>query len=137
VISGPSGDGGGERSSGRRSRLGWLGVLTGPVAWAVQLYGDWLLGEVVGCAPATRARGTVLGLQVGQATGLLSAVVLAITVASGVLSFLELRTVRREGDDTIGSRAAWVATAGVMTSVLFSIVIATSFLAVAFGEGCR
>ncbi len=125
------------RRSGRGSPLGWFGVLTGPIAWAVQLYGDWLLGEVIGCAPATGTTGTVLGLSVHAATGLLSGILLTITVISGVLSYVELRAVRRRGDDTTESRATWVATAGVLTSALFSIVIATSFLPVAIGGSCR
>jgi hypothetical protein len=125
------------RHSGRGSPLGWLGVLTGPIAWAIQLYGDWLLGEVIGCAPASGSTGTVLGLSVRTTTALLSGILLAMTVVSGVLSYLEWRAVRRRRDDTTESRATWVATAGVLTSALFSIVIATSFLPVVIGGSCR
>jgi len=118
-----------------RSRLAWAGVLTGPIAWIVQLFGSWILGEVIACAPANRATGEILGLHVNAAVAILNGVLLGLTVVAGVASFADLR-IRTRSDHSPGGRATWLATAGVMTSALFAVLIATSFIPIVLTSGC-
>lgn len=119
-----------------RSTLGWIGVLTGPTAWTIQLLSSWTLGEVIACAPANGAPGEVLGLPVSAVTGIVNAVLLVVTVLVGIGSFAELRGIRARADRTPGHRATWLATAGVMTSVLFATLIASSFVPIALIGEC-
>lgn len=125
-----------EAEGDQPSRLAWFGVLTGPIAWIVQLFGSWILGEVIGCARGNRPLGEILGLRVNAFAGIVNAVLLGLTVLAGVLSYLELRSIRGRDDPSPERRATWLATAGVMTSALFAVLIATSFLPIALIEGC-
>lgn len=120
-----------------RSTWGWIGLLTGPIAWFAQLYGSWALGEVLACAPASRPGGEIYGLDMNLVAGLMNGALLAITIAAGVGSFLELRSVRRRGDPSPGDRAVWLARAGVMTSILFAAVIAVSFVPIGLIGSCE
>lgn len=124
-----------ERST-HRSTLGWVGVLTGPTAWIVQLLSSWALGEVVGCAPGNTSPGEVLGLQVEAVAGIVNAILLVLTMLAGVGSFVELRGIRVRSDTSVGERATWLATAGVLTSVLFAVLIATSFVPIVLLGEC-
>jgi hypothetical protein len=121
----------------RGELLAWAGVLVGPIMWTVQLYGNWAMGEILACSPASGAAGEILGVPVATFAALVNGVLLGLTVASGVLAFLRLRTVRRRDDISPGHRATWLPIAGVMTSVLFSIVIAMSYVVVLLVHGCR
>jgi hypothetical protein len=79
--------------------------------------------------------GSILGVHVNVFTGIVSGVLLALTVVAGVLSFAEHRRLRAQG----GSPAdpwIWLAVAGMMSSGLFSILIATSFVPIALIGGC-
>jgi hypothetical protein len=125
------------RTSLPRSTFGWLGLLTGPMAWAIQLFTSWGLAEVVACAPANRPTGIILGLEVNAFVGIVNAVLLALTLLAGVGSYVELRRVRGRPDATPGERATWLAGAGVMTSVLFVVVIAVSFVPVGSIGPCQ
>lgn len=124
------------RAEGRGSAVLWAGLLTGPLAWTVQLLADWGLSEVVSCAPAAQEPGTILGLPLNGVVAVLNLALLAATMGSGLLSLSCLRAIRRRGDDTPGRRAHWMAVAGLMTAALFTIVIAASFVPVVLVEGC-
>jgi hypothetical protein len=128
-----------EVAAGRKpvgSTRAWIGLIVPPTAWAAQLYLGWAFAEVVACAPANRTFGEVLGLGVDTFTGVLNAVLLAASVLSGVLAVTELRSRRRREDPTPAARATELARAGVISSVLFSILIAASFVVVA-SVSCR
>jgi hypothetical protein len=125
------------RSSVHSSALGWLGVLTGPIAWVIQLLTSWAFAEVVACAPATQSMGDVLGIGVNAFVAIVNAVLLGLTALSGVGSYIELRRIRAGGDPTPGDRATWLATAGVMTSILFTMLIAVSFVPAELIAGCQ
>ena len=124
-------------SSVPMSPLGWLGVLTGPIAWMIQLLTSWAFAEVVACAPATQATGDVLGIGVNAFLATINVVLLGLTVLSGVGSYIELRRIGAGSDPTPGGRATWLATAGVMTSILFTVLIAVSFVPAELIAGCR
>jgi hypothetical protein len=119
-----------------RSALGWIGVLTGPIAWMIQLLTSWAFAEVVACAPATQATGDVLGIGVNAFLAIVNAVLLGLTAFSGVGSYIELHRIRAGGDPSPGDRATWLATAGVMTSILFTVLIAVSFVPAELIAGC-
>jgi hypothetical protein len=121
---------------GFRARRAWAGVLVGPTAWIVQLFGNWILGEVIACAPANAATGQILGRSLDMVVVAFDVVLLALTVLSGIGSFLELRRIRSASDPTPAGWASWLASAGVMTSVLFSILIVTSFIPLGLIRRC-
>lgn len=128
--------------SGRRVRLHraalGVGVLTGPSAWTLQLIGDWILGEVIACAPASMPAGSILGAQFNVVAAVLNGVLLALTVLSGALSYAELRGLHRRGGHRLPADPwAWLAVAGIMSSGLFAILIATSFVPIVLIGGCQ
>ena len=123
-------------AAGHRSRLAWAGVLVGPTAWIVQLFGNWILGEVIACAPANRATGQILGRSLDTVVVAFDVALLALTALSGVGAFLELRRTRTGSDPTPAGWVSWLAGAGVMTSVLFSILILTSFIPLGLIRRC-
>ena len=125
----------GDRTS--RSTWGWLGLLVGPTAWAVQLTANWAFGEVIACSPAARPAGAVLGVEVNAFNAIVNVVLLALTVATGVGAFIELRRIRSRRDETPAQRATWLASAGVMTAALFTLLIAVSFIPLALIQGCE
>jgi hypothetical protein len=122
--------------AGKRARLAWAGVLVGPTAWMVQLFGNWILGEVIACGPANQATGQILGRSLDMVVVAFDVVLLALTALSGVGSLLELRRIRWGSDPTPAAWVSWVAGAGVMTSVLFSILILTSFIPLGLIRRC-
>ena len=125
----------GDRTS--RSTWGWLGLLVGPTAWAVQLMANWAFGEVIACSPAARPAGAVLGIEVNAFNAIVNVVLLALTVLSGVGAYVELRRIRSRPDETPAQRATWLATAGIMTAALFTLLIAVSFIPLGLIQGCE
>ena len=120
----------------RRSLLAWIGVLTGPAAWGLELFWSWAIGEFIGCGRGNSMPGQVFTLSLGTFTALMNGVLLGLTILSGILSFVQLRSLRSRTDRTPADRATWLAGAGVMTSILFSILIAASYVPVAMISGC-
>ena len=120
-----------------RSTWGWIGLLVGPTAWAVQLMANWAFGEVIACSPAARPAGAVLGIEVNVFNAIVNVVLLTLTVLSGVGAYVELRRVRSRPDETPAQRATWLATAGVMTAALFTLLIAVSFIPLGLIQGCE
>ena len=118
------------------SRYLWVGVLTGPIAWALQLGSNWFMAEVVACAPYSPNPGRLADLPLTVFTALFDAVLFLATVGSGFVAWHCLRTIRRDGDPTIGRRAEWMARAGVINSITFAVVIAAVYVIVAILEGC-
>jgi hypothetical protein len=118
------------------STRAWIGLLVPPLAWGAQLYLSWAFAEVVACAPANRTFGDVLGLGVDTFTGVMNAVLLGASALAGLLAYTELRARRGREDPTPAARATELARAGVISSVLFSILIAASFVVVTF-VSCR
>jgi hypothetical protein len=103
----------------------------------VQLTANWAFGEVVACSPAARPAGAVLGIEVNAFNALVNVVLLTLTVLSGVGAYVELRHIRSRRDETPAQRATWLASAGVMTAALFTLLIAVSFIPLALIQGCE
>jgi hypothetical protein len=119
-----------------RSTFGWIGLLVPPAAWAAQLMSSWAFGEMIACAPATSATGEILGLDVNAFVAFVNAGLLAATVLAGVGAFAELRRVRGLPDPTPAGRATWLARVGVLSSALFAVLIAASFVPIGLIERC-
>jgi hypothetical protein len=113
----------------------WAGLLIGPVAWAIQLGSNWFLSEVVACRP-TGGKGEVFGIQLDPFAALLNTVLLAATVAAGILAWRSMSKLDRDGDDTTAGRARWMARGGVINSITFGSIIAVSYFAAIFNPGC-
>jgi hypothetical protein len=120
----------------RGSLRAWLGVFVPPGAWAAQLVASWALGEVIACAPANRTIGTLFGVHVNAVAAAMNAALLAISVLAGIGSFAEWRARRAEHDPTPEQRATWLALAGVISSILFSLGIVMSFLPIGLVNRC-
>jgi hypothetical protein len=118
------------------SRLLWVGTLTGPAAWSVQLLINYNIEEFA-CAPAMRDPGTVWG--VGVETIVLSVtIVLALaTAAAGVLSFTCWRKNTTSEDTSPGEVSTWMSIVGMMSSVLFLIIIVVGVAPPFFLQTCR
>lgn len=112
----------------------WFGILIGPVAWSIQLGGDWFLAEVVACSGATS--GVTTGFPLHMSTAVLNGVLLAATVIGGLVSYRSWRSMSASDDPTPGRRVEWMARAGVINSVLFGVVITASYLGIFMTSGC-
>ncbi|MCZ7534364.1 MAG: hypothetical protein M5U23_13380 [Acidimicrobiia bacterium] len=118
------------------SALLWIGVLTGPVAWSIQLGVDWFIAEVLACSPGTTTTGQVGPVSMSVLLVILNTVLLAATIAAGFVAARCLRKIRAAGDDTTGRRAEWMAKAGVINSIVFGVIIVSSYVVLATTSGC-
>ena len=103
----------------RSGRL-WFAVLAGPVLWGVLLYVNYQWEEVLACSPATTHTGLVLGIGVRTWILGVNTVAAAITLAALAVALRCYRRTRREA-------AHWMATAGVINSVLFLFLIVVGY----------
>lgn len=125
------------RAEARQSLLLWLGILTGPLAWMIQIAVAPDIAEVLCYSGAAGSgRGELYGFPVEQFIVLLTALLAVVTIAAGTGSFACLRKLRRSGHTTVGDRAGWMALAGILVSVLFLMAILVGWLPVLFAEGC-
>lgn len=106
----------------RDTRRLWVGMLTGPAAWAIQLVVNAEVEEF-SCAPAVRNQGVIWGI--GVETIILSVTVILslATVAAGILSYTSWRKYVKMKDSSAGQVATWMSVVGMMASVLFLIII--------------
>lgn len=121
-----------EAPADMRSFRSWAGVIVGPLAWVLQLVLDWGLSEVVACAPATRPPPSILGLPLQTTLLVITLVLLAATILSGLGAWRRLRRL----DPSEHRLEHFVAVAGVMTAVLFTIVISAGILPIHLTQGC-
>lgn len=124
------------RSETRGSSHLWFGLLTGPVAWSIQLGMNWYLAEVVACAPIAPEPGTVGGVSVGVLIAVVNALLLAISVGGGLVAHRCLCIHRSRGDTSTGGRAMWMARGGIINSVLFSVSIIVSYVPLGLLRAC-
>jgi hypothetical protein len=115
------------RSESRQSLLLWFGLLTGPGAWTIMLLVNYSLEEVISCTAAAATPGLVLGFGLKSIILILNAVLAAVTLIAGLVSFRCYRFLTR-GDikSATDERARWMAVAGIMLSILFLLIIAIS-----------
>jgi hypothetical protein len=114
-----------------------LGIVAPPVLWIVQLFTLFMLEDVIACAPATRAKGLVLGIGIRPAALTVTAVLALATLGAGVMSSVLLARLRRRDGSDAAERARWMATAGIMNSVLFLSVIVVKIAGPLMIGACR
>lgn len=109
----------------RRESIGslrlWVGVLTGPLAWAVHLVLNYSLEEWFACSPSTQTPGEILGLSVHTVSVAVNAALAFATLIAGLIALSCLR--RANADDDEGKRARWMASVGIINSCLFGFII--------------
>lgn len=108
------------------SFLLWFGILGAPAAWTFQLLLNYSLEEWFACSPASQTRGLVLGVDVGLVATSITAALAFVAVLAGVVSIRCLKAIKPVGE--AGGRARWMAIAGVMNSVLYTVIILFSFV---------
>lgn len=117
----------------RRSRSALVPfLLLGPaVAWLLALSVSYVVHDFLCAAAETAGESAPVGpLRVGIVA--MNVLLLAVTVAAGILSFFVLRETRRRGDETEGTLtgpARFVGAAGIGMAVLFGfgiVLIATT-----------
>ncbi|HYI45805.1 MAG TPA: hypothetical protein VE174_10160 [Actinomycetota bacterium] len=109
------------------SALLWFGVLGGPAAWVVQLSINYSLEEWFACSPGSATSGLILGMRVPAIAFVVTGALAALALAAGIVSVGCFRKTRGARDSEVGSRARWMALAGIMNSVLYFIIILASF----------
>jgi hypothetical protein len=108
-----------DRSS--RSFALWFGLLAPPLAWGAHL----LMGDGIfelGCARAFTHK-EILGLPLTTAAIIESALMAAVTILAGVLSYRAWRRLRRERDGTSLDRASAVAVMGMASAAFYLAII--------------
>lgn len=102
----------------------WFAVLAGPVCWSLMLAANYLIGEVFACSPATGRSDAMLGIDVRTWLVAINGTLLAVTLAALIVAVVSHRRLR-SADASPGGRARWMATVGLLNSVLFGLVIVT------------
>ncbi len=98
-----------------------VGIILPATAWMIQLFALYMLEDFISCTPGSQTPGLILGLGV-RPLALLITVVLAVpTAVAGLISWRMWRGMRATADE--GGRARWMALAGVMSSILFLLII--------------
>jgi hypothetical protein len=102
-----------ERSRPWENRLQWIGLLTAPIAWSVQFLINYALVRWVGLK------------QSYWPLYLVSFAFLLIAIGGFALSLRNLQTAKHggAGDAHANMRGRFMATIGMMISVLFSLLI--------------
>jgi hypothetical protein len=124
------------RREGRGAARLWFGVLTGPVAWAVQLSVNYLIEEWISCTPGSRTPGSILGISTKQWIVTVSVVLALVTVVAlltSIASYLHLR----RSDESTGRRSLWMARVGIINSSLFGLPIALAMVSPVLLQTCH
>ena len=113
----------------------WFGVLGPAAAWSVQFLVSYNVADTGSCSPAA-PRFLASGPGLKLVVAVVSTVALAVTVAAGAVSYHCWKRLRDQ-DPTPGRRASWLAVAGMMSSGLFFLLIAGSYLPLVFLPPCK
>ncbi|HEX2241035.1 MAG TPA: hypothetical protein VHJ82_07855 [Actinomycetota bacterium] len=125
------------RREGRGSFLLWFGLLGAPLAWVTQLVVNYSLEEWFACSPGAQERGEVAGLGVPTAAVIVSATLTVVAVLAGLVAWRCLRRMTTRSDASVGGRARWMAVAGIMNTILYTIALVASFAPPALLDVCR
>jgi hypothetical protein len=124
----------------RRERTGsillWIGIFTGPLAWAIHLVANYSLEEWFACSPATQTPGEILGFGVHSVSIALNATLATATLLAGLIALsclLRLKNAGGNGTD----RARWMAIVGIINSCLFGLIIVVGFAPSVILEVCE
>jgi cation transporter-like permease len=105
----------------------WTALLAGPVGWSLQFISSYAFALAVcyGCSSAPLHIGSIAGL--------------VLSVGSGVLAYHNSRVAESaplDPDDRRVARAKLMASVGMMTGALFTILIFAQWLAIVFLRAC-
>ena len=105
----------------------WTGVLLSPIAWAAQLQAVYVLADQA--CKGNVARVALDGATIGC---------LALALLGGLLSAVQWRRGRRlaRESEILWRRAHWMALEGMLSGVLFGVVIVAQWLAVMYLNPC-
>jgi hypothetical protein len=120
----------------RQRPLLWFGLLAAPFAWAVQLVAGYATEE----AACTTGAGTepVWDVGAGSVMGGISIAAILVAVLGGIAALVSLLLLSGDGrDDDPRGRAAFMAGAGVLASLVFLAAIVLSTVAVASLDACH
>ena len=119
----------------RRSLL-WFGLLAAPLAWAVQLVAGYATEEAACSTGGGIEPAWVVGA--GSVLGGISIAAILVARLGGIAAILSLVLVSGDGhDDDPRGRAAFMAGAGVLASLIFLAAIVLSTVAVASLDACH
>lgn len=99
----------------------WVGIMTGPLAWITQVALFPQLVEM-GCARGVRHPGEIEGVSLDIVIAIGNGLLILSTVVAGILAYGCIGAIRSRGTKT--GRSLWMARVGVMSSILFLIIIA-------------
>ncbi len=115
-----------------RQALLWYGVLAAPLAWAAQLAIGYFL-EDAGCTPASA--GHVWGVGVSPPSVAVIVICAVVAMGGAGASLYALRGA--DEADGRGDRVRFMATAGLLGSLLFALAILLSAAAFVPLSSCR
>jgi hypothetical protein len=122
------------RSERQGTWMLWAGALTGPAAWSLQIVINYNLEEIA-CSAGTQEVGVIWGVGVAAWILIVDAVLVAATLAAGLLALHCLRSIHP--DRSVGGRARWMAVLGVLVSTLFLVIIASGIAPPFFLDVCE
>ncbi|MGH2751681.1 MAG: hypothetical protein ACRDK3_12530 [Actinomycetota bacterium] len=125
-----------ESERGGSARL-WVGMLTGPGAWSLQILIGYNLEEIACRSGSTQRMIAGAGIETVIVSLTLSLIVL--TMGAGVVAYDCLRRIRRAADyeaDTGKSRALWMARVGIISSGIFAFMLGLGLLPALFFQVC-
>jgi hypothetical protein len=99
----------------------WVGVLVGPLVWITHLVVGYSTEEWFACSPSATSTGEIVGLSVHQFIVVITIVAAALVTAAGAIALSSRRQLTAQDDAP--NRGRWMATVGVMNSVLYLLII--------------
>lgn len=112
------------RGGPRQNLLLWIGIVLPATAWMIQLFALYMLEDFISCTPGSRTPGVILGVGVRPIALLITLVLGAATALAGLTSARIWRGIRAAGGDgDPAGRVRWMALAGMMSSVLFLLIM--------------
>lgn len=113
----------------------WIGVLTGPIAWSLQMLVGYNLEEIA-CRPGSGGDRLILGAGIGPIIVWMTIALIAITVGAGLLALRCLHRIE-EIDEVAATRARWMARVGLIVSGFFAFMLLLGMFAPFFFETCE
>lgn len=107
----------------RQNLLLWVGIVLPATAWMIQLFALYMLEDFIACTPGSRTPGVILGLGVRPLALLITVVLGGATAAAGLVSLRIWRGTEATGEEDDPGRVRWMALAGMMSSILFLLII--------------
>lgn len=125
------------RQEARGSLLLWFAMLAPPLAWTVELILNYSLEEWFACSAATQERGLVLGLSVDAAALGITTILTLVSLLGLFVAWTCFRRIDAGDPSPIAQRARWMALAGILNGILYTIVIVASYAVPLILDSCR